>query len=63
MQWMFLLLIRGYNWQPLMVKGWDRALAEFTVTILTDSASVSKDKRLSEISSPGLKVTSLLASI
>ncbi|KAG6416017.1 hypothetical protein SASPL_123438 [Salvia splendens] len=31
-------------------EGMDRALAEFAVAILTDSASVSKDKRLSEIS-------------
>ncbi|XP_041995717.1 uncharacterized protein LOC121745838 [Salvia splendens] len=38
-------------------EGMDRALAEFAVAILTDSASVSKDKRLSEISCPVLIIT------
>lgn len=42
--------------QPLRVKDWDRALVEYTVAMLTDSASESKpplSKRLSEISCPG----------
>lgn len=54
----FSLLSKAYffsNWQPLRVKGWDRALAEYTVAMLTDSTSISKDKRLGEISCPGLK--------
>ncbi|KAG6418533.1 hypothetical protein SASPL_120737 [Salvia splendens] len=49
-------VLQGYT-KPLRVKGWDRALLEFAVTILTDSASVSKDKRLSEISCPVLIIT------
>lgn len=42
--------------QPLRTKGWDRALLEFTATMLTESASESKPplaKRLNEISCPG----------
>ncbi|KAL1559357.1 hypothetical protein AAHA92_09709 [Salvia divinorum] len=49
-------VLQGYT-KPLRVKGWDKALAEFTVAILTDSASISKDKSLSEISCPVLIVT------
>lgn len=49
------------NWQPLRVKGWDKALVEFTVAMLAESNTKSKDKRLSEISCPGLDTTPLLA--
>ncbi|CAN4105318.1 unnamed protein product [Withania somnifera] len=46
--------------KPLRVKDWDRALVEYTVAMLTDSASESKPpllKRLSEISCPVLIIT------
>nr|GMD32307.1 abhydrolase domain-containing protein cgi-58 [Ipomoea batatas] len=46
----------GGGLQPLRVKGWDRALVEFTVAMLTDSELGSKpplSERLSEISCPG----------
>lgn len=45
--------------QPLRVKGWDRALVEYTIAMLSDSPSQSKLpllKRLSEISCPGFNV-------
>ncbi|XP_043702485.1 uncharacterized protein LOC122652726 [Telopea speciosissima] len=52
-------VLNGYT-KPLRVKGWDRALVEYTVAMLTDSASESKpplEKRLNEISCPVLIVT------
>ncbi|KAL1533047.1 hypothetical protein AAHA92_32987 [Salvia divinorum] len=49
-------VLQGYT-KPLRVKGWDRALVEYTVALLTDSLSKSNDKRLSEISCPVLIVT------
>ncbi|XP_057778479.1 uncharacterized protein LOC130997235 isoform X2 [Salvia miltiorrhiza] len=49
-------VLQGYT-KPLRVKGWDRALVEYTVAMLTDSASISKEKRLSEISCPVLIIT------
>lgn len=42
--------------QPLRVKGWDKALVEYTAAMLTDTSSESKPplaKRLHEISCPG----------
>ncbi|KAG8380859.1 hypothetical protein BUALT_Bualt06G0060300 [Buddleja alternifolia] len=52
-------VLEGYT-KPLKVKGWDRALVEYTVAMLTDSASKPKPslaKRLTEISCPVLIVT------
>ncbi|KAL8539450.1 hypothetical protein ACS0TY_001166 [Phlomoides rotata] len=52
-------VLQGYT-KPLKVKGWDKALVEYTVALLTDSASKLKPpmaKRLSEISCPVLIVT------
>lgn len=52
-------VLQGYT-KPLRVKDWDRALVEYTVAMLTDSASESKpplSKRLSEISCPVLIIT------
>ncbi|KAK4433458.1 hypothetical protein Salat_1108100 [Sesamum alatum] len=52
-------VLQGYT-KPLKVKGWDKALVEYTVALLTDSASKVKlplAKRLSEISCPVLIVT------
>ncbi|KAG6390831.1 hypothetical protein SASPL_148576 [Salvia splendens] len=49
-------VLQGYT-KPLRVKGWDRALAEYTVAMLTDSMPNSNYKRLSEISCPVLIVT------
>ncbi|XP_042475114.1 uncharacterized protein LOC122057168 [Macadamia integrifolia] len=52
-------VLNGYT-KPLQVKGWDRALVEYTIAMLTDSASVSKPpltERLNEISCPVLIVT------
>ncbi|XP_047960846.1 uncharacterized protein LOC125205776 [Salvia hispanica] len=49
-------VLQGYT-KPLRVKGWDRALVEYTVAMLTDSMSNSNNKRLSEISCPVLIVT------
>ncbi|XP_019191968.1 PREDICTED: abhydrolase domain-containing protein cgi-58 [Ipomoea nil] len=52
-------ILQGYT-KPLRVKGWDRALVEFTVAMLTDSESGSKpplSERLSEISCPVLIIT------
>lgn len=49
----------GYT-KPLKVKGWDKALVEYTVAMLTDSASKLKPplaERLSKISCPVLIVT------
>ncbi|KAI3458410.1 hypothetical protein Pfo_015073 [Paulownia fortunei] len=52
-------VLQGYT-KPLKVKGWDKALVEYTVAMLTDSASKLKlpvAKKLSEISCPVLIVT------
>ncbi|XP_060181584.1 uncharacterized protein LOC132611185 isoform X1 [Lycium barbarum] len=52
-------VLQGYT-KALRLKDWDRALVEYTVAMLTDSASESKpplSKRLSEISCPVLIVT------
>ncbi|OIT35563.1 PREDICTED: uncharacterized protein LOC109243201 isoform X1 [Nicotiana attenuata] len=52
-------VLQGYT-KPLRAKDWDRALVEYTVAMLTDSASESKpplSKRLREISCPVLIVT------
>ncbi|KAL3521341.1 hypothetical protein ACH5RR_019490 [Cinchona calisaya] len=50
-------VLQGYT-KPLRVKGWDRALVEYTVAMLTDSSSKPPlAKRLSEISCPVLIVT------
>ncbi|KAL2550030.1 alpha/beta-hydrolase superfamily protein [Forsythia ovata] len=52
-------ILQGYT-KPLKVKGWDKALVEFTVAMLTDSASKLKPplaERLSKISCPVLIVT------
>ncbi|KAL7107466.1 hypothetical protein ACP275_06G056600 [Erythranthe tilingii] len=52
-------VLQGYT-KPLKVKGWDKALVEYTVALLTDSASESKPplaKRLGQISCPVLIVT------
>ncbi|CAA0836658.1 alpha/beta-Hydrolases superfamily protein [Striga hermonthica] len=48
-------IIQGYT-KPLKIKGWDKALAEYTVAMLTASAS-NNTRRLSEISCPVLIVT------
>lgn len=41
--------------QPLRVKGWDKALLEYTLAMLTDSASEPPlASRLTEISCPGI---------
>ncbi|GFP89392.1 uncharacterized hydrolase yugf [Phtheirospermum japonicum] len=47
-------VVQGYT-KPMKVKGWDKALVEYTVAMLTDSAS--EPKKLSEISCPVLIVT------
>ncbi|KAL3653378.1 hypothetical protein CASFOL_003059 [Castilleja foliolosa] len=47
-------VVQGYT-KPLKVKGWDKALVEYTVAMLTDSAP--EPKKLSEISCPVLIVT------
>lgn len=42
--------------QPLRTKGWDKALAEYTAAMLTDTSSESKPplaKRLRDIKCPG----------
>lgn len=42
--------------QPLRAKGWEKALLEYTIAMLTDSASKSVPplrKRLAEITCPG----------
>ncbi|KAG0463692.1 hypothetical protein HPP92_019761 [Vanilla planifolia] len=52
-------VIQGYT-KPLRAKGWDRALLEYTIALLTDSTSKSKppiSKRLAEITCPVLVVT------
>ncbi|KAI5346741.1 hypothetical protein L3X38_014620 [Prunus dulcis] len=52
-------VIQGYT-KPLRVKGWDKALVEYTAAMLTDTSSESKPplaKRLHEISCPVLIVT------
>ncbi|KAF7132115.1 hypothetical protein RHSIM_Rhsim09G0187300 [Rhododendron simsii] len=52
-------VLHGYT-KPLRVKGWDKALVEFTAAMLTDSSSESKPplaNRLNEISCPVLIVT------
>ncbi|KAI5670344.1 hypothetical protein M9H77_10708 [Catharanthus roseus] len=52
-------VLQGYT-KPLRVKGWDKALVEYTIAMLSDSSSQSKpplSKRLSEISCPVLIVT------
>ncbi|KAK4383139.1 hypothetical protein Sango_2803900 [Sesamum angolense] len=52
-------VVQGYT-KPLKVKGWDKALVEYTVALLTDFTSKLKPplaKRLSEISCPVLIVT------
>ncbi|XP_012858490.1 PREDICTED: uncharacterized protein LOC105977689 [Erythranthe guttata] len=52
-------VLQGYT-KPLKLKGWDKALVEYTVALLTDSASESKPplaKRLGQISCPVLIVT------
>ncbi|XP_075500220.1 uncharacterized protein LOC142538805 [Primulina tabacum] len=52
-------VLRGYT-KPLMIKGWDRALVEYTVAVLTDTASNLKPplaERLKDISCPVLIVT------
>lgn len=46
--------------QPLKVKGWDKALVEYIVAMLTDSASKLKTplaKRLPDISCPGYRLS------
>ncbi|GER46582.1 alpha/beta-Hydrolases superfamily protein [Striga asiatica] len=48
-------IIQGYT-KPLKIKGWDKALAEYTVAMLTASTS-NNTTRLSEISCPVLIVT------
>ncbi|KAL3834722.1 hypothetical protein ACJIZ3_009458 [Penstemon smallii] len=52
-------VLQGYT-KPLKVKGWDKALVEYTVAMLTDTASKLKPpmaKRLAEISCPVLIIT------
>ncbi|PHT52940.1 hypothetical protein CQW23_07402 [Capsicum baccatum] len=52
-------VLQGYT-KPLRVKDWDRALVEYTVAMLTDSASASKpplSKRLRKILCPVLIIT------
>ncbi|KAJ8537165.1 hypothetical protein K7X08_035566 [Anisodus acutangulus] len=52
-------VLQGYT-KPLRVKDWDRALVEYTVAMLTDTAFESKpplSKRLREITCPVLIVT------
>ncbi|XP_027104046.1 uncharacterized protein [Coffea arabica] len=52
-------VLQGYT-KSQKVKGWDKALAEFTAAMLADSSSQSKpqlSKRLSDISCPVLIVT------
>ncbi|KAL2526869.1 alpha/beta-Hydrolases superfamily protein [Abeliophyllum distichum] len=52
-------ILQGYT-KPLKVKGWDKALVEYTVAMLTDSVSKLKPplaERLSKISCPVLIVT------
>ncbi|XP_051143069.1 uncharacterized protein LOC127259640 isoform X2 [Andrographis paniculata] len=52
-------ILQGYT-KPLKIKGWDKALLEFTVATLTDSDSQAKPsitERLNEISCPVLIVT------
>lgn len=52
-------VIQGYT-KPLKCKGWERALLEFTLATITDSASEGKPplkKRLKDISCPVLVVT------
>ncbi|KAJ0975449.1 hypothetical protein J5N97_017414 [Dioscorea zingiberensis] len=52
-------VLQGYT-KPLRTKGWEMALLEYTLAMLTDSASKSKpplSRRLAEISCPVLIVT------
>lgn len=52
-------VLRGYT-KPLTIKGWDRALVEYTVAVLTDTASNLKPplaQRLKDISCPVLIIT------
>ncbi|KAH7654120.1 2,6-dioxo-6-phenylhexa-3-enoate hydrolase protein [Dioscorea alata] len=52
-------VLQGYT-KPLRCKGWDMALLEYTIAMLTDSAAKSKPpltRRLAEISCPVLIVT------
>lgn len=52
-------VLRGYT-KPLTIKGWDRALVEYTVAMLTDTASNLKPpltERLKGISCPVLIIT------
>lgn len=52
-------VLQGYT-KPLRAKGWDKALLEYTIAMLTDSASKSVPplaKRLAEIKCPVLIVT------
>ncbi|KAH7666262.1 hypothetical protein IHE45_13G090000 [Dioscorea alata] len=46
-------VLQGYTKQPLRCKGWEMALLEYKIAMLTDSASKSKPpltRRLAEIS-------------
>ncbi|XP_073017372.1 uncharacterized protein [Primulina eburnea] len=50
-------VLRGYT-KPLTIKGWDKALVEYTVAVLTDETSNQKPplaERLNNISCPGFK--------
>ncbi|GMH30503.1 hypothetical protein Nepgr_032346 [Nepenthes gracilis] len=52
-------VLQGYT-KPLKSKGWDRALIEHTVALLTDSATVTKPSRVNryhQISCPVLIIT------
>ncbi|KAI3973446.1 hypothetical protein MKW92_039401 [Papaver armeniacum] len=52
-------ILQGYT-KPLKTKGWDKALLEFVVAMLTDSESESKpplSQRLKDISCPVLIIT------
>ncbi|KAL6865268.1 hypothetical protein ACP4OV_016419 [Aristida adscensionis] len=49
-------VIQGYT-KPLRSRGWEMALLEHTISIITDSVRVPISKRLSEISCPVLVIT------
>ncbi|KAL6619950.1 hypothetical protein ACP70R_035089 [Stipagrostis hirtigluma subsp. patula] len=49
-------VVQGYT-KPLRSKGWEMALLEHTISMITDAAKVPVSKRLSEISCPVLVVT------
>ncbi|MQL90932.1 hypothetical protein Taro_023533 [Colocasia esculenta] len=56
-------VIHGYT-KPLKTKGWEVALLEYTLAMLTNSASESKPpltRRLAEISCPGINISSICA--